>query len=318
MWAVYLGAAFYGFLALLTGNRKGPRILAGQKAVSKLIPNLNSKDLAGGVVIWDHITDDKRLVEEIIRSARASGAQALEQAAVQNYHYDAGNQIYEITVTQQTTTTGRRPVGDVNQPLSANVSLSDGVRTFKARKLINASGPWVDKIRAKTGEKTGDFLVPVAGSHITVKRFTDYSVILRAQDNRIFFVINLGPHSRVGTTERVHKDPDTVRPLDEEVEYLLCELERYFPNVRLSSEDILSKDAGIRPLAKPQKAQTPHDISREHEIRVGPTGVIHVLGVKLTDHRRAAKEVIDQLIPELKRFNPVIKTKTLTHQKPLR
>jgi len=295
VWAVYLGAAFYGFLALLTGNRKGPRILAGQKAVLKLVPNLNPKGLAGGVVIWDHITDDKRLVEEIMHSAVQVGAQALEQTLVSNYRYDAENQFYEISAERNGTP-----------------------QTYHARKLINASGPWVDKIRAKTGEKTDDFLVPVAGSHITVKRFTDYSVILRAQDKRIFFVINLGPHSRIGTTERIHKDPDTVQPLDEEVEYLLCALERYFPNVKLGPEDIVSKDSGIRPLAKPVKAQTPHDISREHEIRIGPTGVIHVLGVKLTDHRRAAKEVIDRLIPELKRFNPAIKTKTLTHQKPLR
>jgi glycerol-3-phosphate dehydrogenase len=294
VWAVYLGAAFYGLLALLTGNRKGPRILMGQAAVSKLIPNLNPKNLAGGVVIWDHLTDDKRLVEEIIRSAVTSGAKALEHAIVQNYRFDAANQCYEISAEQNGTP-----------------------QTYKARKLINASGPWVDKIRTKTGEKTNDFLVPVAGAHITVKRFTDYSVILRAQDERIFFVINMGPHSRIGTTERIHKDPDTVQALDEEVEYLLCALERYFPNVKLGLEDILSKDAGIRPLAKPREARTPHDISREHGIRIGPTGVIHVLGVKLTDHRRAAEEVMDQLVSELRKFNPSIKIKSLTHQKPI-
>jgi glycerol-3-phosphate dehydrogenase len=309
IWTVYFGAAFYGLLARLAGNRKGPRILIGAKSVLKLISNLNPKDLAGGVVIWDHMTDDKRLVKEIMRSAVQAGAQAYKHAAVQNYRYDEKEQIYEVTVTQ--------PPSPSPLPLEGGEGKGEGVHIYKARTLINASGPWVDKIRAKSGEKTEDFLVPVAGSHIEVKKFTDYSVILRAQDERFFFVINVGPHSRIGTTERIHKDPDTVTPSDEEVEYLLCELERYFPNVKLTFEDILSKDAGIRPLARPKKTQTPHDISREHEIRIGPTGVIHVLGVKLTDHRRAAKEVIDQLIPELKRFNPHVKTKTLTHQKPL-
>jgi glycerol-3-phosphate dehydrogenase len=316
VWAVYFGAAFYGLLALLTGNRKGPRILMGQSAVLKLIPNLNPKNLAGGVLIWDHITDDKHLVEEIMRSAVSSGAQALEHATVQNYLYDAANQYYEISVEESAK---RGQVLDLSQEPVPFLKEDERkkLRTFKARTLINASGPWVDKIRTKTGEKTDDFLVPVAGSHIMVRRFTDYSVILRAQDNRIFFCINMGPHSRIGTTERVHKDPDTVRPLDEEVEYLLCALERYFPNVKLSPEDILSKDSGIRPLAKPREAKTPHDISREHEIRVGPTGVIHVLGVKLTDHRRAAKDVVNRLIPALRKFNPNIKTKSLTHQIPL-
>lgn len=295
VWAVYLGAVFYGVLALLAGNRKGPRILMGQAVVLKLIPNLNPKNLAGGIVIWDYTTDDKRLVEEIMRSAVRSGVQALEGATVQNYRYDQTNQFYAISVEY------------------------NGVsQTYKARKLINASGPWVDKIRTKTGEKTGDFLVPVAGAHIMVKRFTDYSVILRAQDKRIFFVINVGPYSRIGTTERIHKDPDTIQALDEETEYLLCALERYFPNVKLGPEDILSKDAGIRPLAKPRESKTPHDISREHEIRIGPTGVVHVLGVKLTDHRRAAEKVMNQLVSQLRKFNPNIKTKSLTHQTPLR
>ena len=104
--------------------------------------------------------------------------------------------------------------------------------------------------------------MPVAGVHITLPKFTDRSVILRAQDKRVFFVIDIGEYSRVGTTERVHKDPDTIKALEEEVEYLLCALERYFPTMKFEAKDIVSKDAGIRPLAKSKNAENPNAISR--------------------------------------------------------
>ena len=217
-----------------------------------------------------------------------------EHALVKHYRFDGLEKHYELTVEQGGKT-----------------------QAYFAHKLINAGGPWVDQIRAQANEKTEDFIVPVAGSHIVLPKFIDHSVILRAEDKRVFFVIVIGNQARVGTTERTHKDLDHLEVLDEEVEYLLCALERYFPSIPFHSQQILSKDAGIRPLAKPKEGETPHTISREHEIRIGPTGVLHVLGVKLTDHRRAAKEVVDRLIPELKRLRPEIKTYSRTHLIPL-
>ena len=96
--------------------------------------------------------------------------------------------------------------------------------------------------------------------------------------------------------------------------YLLNSLSKYFPFQKFRREDILSSDAGVRPLAKPRRNTRENEISREHEIRVDHSGVIHVLGVKLTDHRRAAEEIVSELVPELRRYNPAIKTKTSTHR----
>lgn len=287
--AVYFGTLFYGLLSYLSGNKRLPRILPGKNAVLKLIPNLNPKELVGGVVIWDHCVNDKQLVEKTIESAQNSGAVTLEQTFVKSYQFNEEEKRYTLAVEQNNET-----------------------RVYQSRILINAGGAWVDKIRDSAHEKSEDFIVPVAGSHITLKQFTDYSVILQADDKRIFFVINFGGLARVGTTERIHKDPDTVKPTDQEVEYLLCALERYFPQIRFNSEDIISKDAGIRPLAKPKEAPALHSISREHEIRIGPTGVVHVLGVKLTDHRRAAEDVVNRVSKELG-----LNTKSETNRTPL-
>lgn len=289
IWSVYFGSFFYGLLAFITGNRRFPKILFGKTAVLKLIPNLNPKNLAGGVFLWDHQTDDQRLVLETIRSAEKYGAQIYEHTFVKSYRYNNRNNDYEIEAVQN----GKSVF-------------------FRARTLVNAGGPWVDQIRKSAEENNGELIAPVAGCHIMLKRFTDHSVILRAEDRRVFFIMNINDHARIGTTERIDHNPDTVQATDEEVEYLLAALERYFPDMKIQLEDIVAKDAGIRPLAKPDHFFMPHSISREHQIDEGPTGVFHVLGVKLTDHRRAAEDVVDCLMKKLGLSKPC-----LTHQIPL-
>ena len=102
--------------------------------------------------------------------------------------------------------------------------------------------------------------------------------------------------SRVGTTEWICEDPDRLQTPEEDKAYLLQSVNRYFPGEHLEGSDILSVDSGIRPLAKASGTFSLNAISREHEFRTGPTGVIHVLGVKLTDHRRAAEEFVNKLI----------------------
>jgi len=162
-----------------------------------------------------------------------------------------------------------------------------------------------------------DYLVPTAGCHINFKKFIPTSTLLQAKDNRFFFVINTGGISRVGTTERVHKNPDNVTATDEEIDYLLASLKKYFPAVHLQKSDIIHKDAGVRPLATSDKQTALTQISREHEIRISKSGMLNVLGVKLTDHRRAAKEVVDLVLKDKSLHHPNVTLKCMTHKTPL-
>ena len=175
-----------------------------------------------------------------------------------------------------------------------------------SRLLIDARGPWID----------GGFIVPVAGAHITLKKFTDFSLILEAEDGRLFFVINQNDKARVGTTERIDPDPDKVQATDEDINYLLLNLKKYFPGTNFGKNHILSADAGIRPLAKPGRELAPHHISREHEFVTDASGVIHVLGVKLTDHRRAAEILMKKILPQIRTWRPRVKDGSVT-QAPL-
>ena len=270
LWEIYLGGWLYFFLSLLSGPVKLPKILWNKNEVQKILPSMGLQEVKAGVVIRDYWTHDRELVKRIMFSAMRHGAAAFENAEVTSYSFDPESGHYEIRTRQ-----------------------NESEQVYHSKKLVNAGGPWVDQIRGRGNEKMDDFIVPVAGSHIVFKKFIPHSVILQAKDGRPFFVINIGKYSRVGTTERVCKEPDAVEPTEAEIEYLLKSLKNYFPALNLGRAQIIGRDAGIRPLARPKDEKSAHTISREHEIRIGPTGVIHVLGVKLTDHRRAAEKVVD-------------------------
>jgi len=293
-WIIYLGAILYSKLTFFAGSFRRPRLYFSAKTVLKELPELDNAGLVGAVKIWDHVTDDLKLVLALIGSARAHGAACFEHAEVASYRHDFQKNAFELKLTG-----------------------GSGPKKVWTRKLINAGGAWVDEIRERGKEHEKDFILPIAGAHINVKRFLPHSVLLQAQDGRFFFVNNLGELSRIGTTERTVKNLDKVNATADEVDYLLRSVSRYFPAVKLTKKDVLSTDAGVRPLAAPGFSQDLSHISREHMIRVGPTGVVHVISVKLTDHRRAAQEVLDRLIPSLLSVCPKAKRKTSTHRIPL-
>ena len=293
-WPVYCGVLLYFILARLTGYTRRPRIFVGPGGVLERLPGLESKGLVGGVLFWDRVTDDKKLVDAIASSAMAHRTEVHENTTVLSYRLVRERQVFEIRVR------GEREE-----------------KIFSARKLVNATGPWLDETRRLGNEARGEALLhPVAGCHINVKKFLPVSALLEAEDSRTFFVINIGDISRIGTTERAHVDPEHVDATDEEIEYLLRSVSRYFPQIKLSKKDILSQDAGIRPLVRSTKGdQGPSSaISREHRIFRGPSGAFHIAGVKLTDHRRAAQEAVDAIVAELGHEKAGLLKKTSTHQ----
>ena len=294
-WTVYLGVCLYYLLARFSGPQKRPRLLWNARSVKTLLPELKEEGLRGGVVIWDRITDDKLLVERTIQSARTLGCQALEHTRVTHYTYDHAQEVFVLTILDET-----------GQSL-----------TVRSRAVINAAGPWVDDVRKTCKDYDQAWLEPVAGCHVVFKKLLPISVILEAQDGRLFFGINTSDKTRIGTTETPYADPESVKATSEEVQYLMDSWKSYFPEMSLKEKEALGTDAGIRPLLKPEHGLKTNEISREHAILKGPSGALHVIGVKLTDHRRVAKEVVDKIMPDLLRFNPLLKKKCQTHQTPL-
>ncbi len=293
-WIIYAGTILYFLLALFAGGAKFPKIYGNKKTLLAAVGELNPEGLLGGVKIWDYWVDDKALVFATIESAKKNGALCFEKTPVIGYQHDQVSNIYLVKVQDRL-----------------------GEHVIHARKLVDASGPWVDQTRVLGNEKTKDFILPVAGTHITFPAFLPCSTLLQASDGRFFFVINHAGIARVGTTERIVTNVDSVKPTEEEINYLLSSLKRYFPKTNFTQQQILSQDAGTRPLSAGTSSRNPNEISREHEIRVSHSGCIHMIGVKLTDHRRAAEEVMDRLVPLLLATNSNLRRKTATHLLPL-
>src|SRR6185503_9044896 len=92
--------------------------------------------------------------------------------------------------------------------------------------------------------------------------------------------------------------PDEVRATAEDVKYLIDSVNAFFPNARLTSNDVCRAWAGIRPLL-PTNGSTPGSVSREHAITWTPRGLLSITGGKLTTYRVMASQVVDAVAERL-------------------
>ena len=82
--------------------------------------------------------------------------------------------------------------------------------------------------------------------------------------------------------------PDQVSVRKEDVEYLLKEARRAFPDTPFTKENIITTFAGLRPLVHDEG--TPSKVSRKHVIEESYSGVIFVMGGKYTTYRKIAED----------------------------
>jgi len=124
---------------------------------------------------------------------------------------------------------------------------------IEATWVINASGPWVDRLCQRSSVKTRRPLISsVRGSHIVLPQFPGSptaAVYGEAVDGRPLYVIPWNEQILVGATHVPDSgDPGKVQAVPDEVDYLLRSLVAMFPKAGASSADIRHSFAGIRAL----------------------------------------------------------------------
>lgn len=191
-----------------------------------------------------------------------------------------------------------------------NVRTGD-VERVSARLLVNASGPWVDRVlHGPIGSGRPNTVRLVQGSHIVVRRLYEHDrcYMLQNTDGRIVFVIPYEDEfTLIGTTDREYLgDPAQVKITEGEIEYLLATVGEYFSRP-LSKEDVVWSYAGVRPLyddgaSKAQEATRDYVIETIRE--KGEPPLINVVGGKLTTFRRLAEAVLGRIEPLLGRKRP--------------
>jgi len=249
-------------------------------------PGLNAEGLLGGAQYYDaQVSFAERLVLGNIIGAKEAGAD------VRNYSPVIGINVRQGTV---------RGLQFIDGVSGTEVEVSAGL-------IINAAGPWVDRILATVNREMPRFMGGTKGSHIIVGRFegsprSAFYVEARA-DGRPFFIIPWNDQYLIGTTDiRYEGDPGDVAPSDAEVQYLLTETNRVFPAANLVPGDIHYAYAGVRPLPRrdkgPESAITRKHIIRNHKKQA--RGLVSVIGGKLTTYRNLSEQVVDMVVRQLR------------------
>ena len=168
---------------------------------------------------------------------------------------------------------------------------------FSATWIINATGPWADRVTAASNIAVPQMIGGVRGSHIILPRFAGApasAVYTEAADGRPFFVLPWNEQTLVGTTEvNDNADPAHTAPSTQEISYLMKSFLRIFPRSGLGSANIIHCYAGIRPL--PYVAnQDANATTRKHFLHdhsdEGARGLISVIGGKLTTATSLARD----------------------------
>ncbi len=269
-----IGLRVYDFLA---GVKKSERrsMLSAEETLAKE-PLIKKDGLKGGGYYVEYRTDDARLTIEVMKKAIEKGAKAVNYAKVESFIYE-NEKVKGVNVVDQLT--GKE------------------YKVF-AKKIVNATGPWVDKMREADKSKKGKVLRLTKGVHVVIdqSRFPlKQAVYYDTQDGRMVFAIPRDGKTYVGTTDTFY-NKDTAHPTvtAEDRAYLINTINYMFPTVKVTDSDIESSWAGVRPLIY-EEGKDPSEISRKDEIWVSDSGLITIAGGKLTGYRTMAQTVVDRV-----------------------
>jgi glycerol-3-phosphate dehydrogenase len=281
LWRLAAGMWLYDALALFR-NVRTHRML-GKRALLEAEPMLRERGLLGGARFYDAQCDDARLTLATIRSAAHHGAMVANYVAVRGLERTAG-----------------RVVG-----AQIEDRLTGGRGVLRASVVVNATGPWADRVRVLEDSGATPLLQPTKGVHIVVDRsrlgHREAIVFTSPIDGRVLFILPWGELSYIGTTDRdTAEPPDRLTVGAEDIVYLLRSANARFPNARLGVEDVRASWAGLRPLVADKDRTAASSRSREHAIVHGSGGMITVVGGKLTTYRSMAAEVVDRAVRELR------------------
>jgi glycerol-3-phosphate dehydrogenase len=253
--------------------------------IQRAFPALIARDLLGGVEYFDAQMDDARLGLELIHTAALHGAAACNYVEAMSLDRDR---------------------------VQARDVLTGATLEVRARQILNAAGPWVDRLRRMAGaEQDVPLLEPTKGVHAIVagtpfanggeprSRNTAFT-LLHPRDGRVFFVLPWMGHTLLGTTDTFCEDAaDRLTVSANEEDYLLEGYNHHFAPA-LTRAHIRGRFAGLRPLLR-SAPNDPSSRSREYRLIDGPNGLLSVAGGKWTTYRHMAEVVTDRIAVNLGR-----------------
>jgi len=176
-----------------------------------------------------------------------------------------------------------------------------GESEVEARLLVNAAGPWVDRVlQGPLAHKAPHHVRLVQGSHIIVPRLYEHDrcYIFQNADGRIVFAIPYeDDFTLIGTTDRDYAgDPARVEISNEETAYLCAAANDYFRH-EITPADVVWAYSGVRPLYD-DHATAAQEATRDyvlHDEIIEGAPLLSIFGGKITTYRRLAEAVLDKI-----------------------
>ncbi|MEZ7924816.1 MAG: glycerol-3-phosphate dehydrogenase/oxidase [Flavobacteriales bacterium] len=272
------------FYDLLAGvQKKEKRIMLSRQKAMHEESMLSEDGLLGAGLYYEYRTDDARLTMEVLKTAVNYGARAFNYLELNDF-VETNGQISGVQTTD----------------LIQNTSYE-----FRAKYVVNATGPWVDKLRKKNAESLDKHLYITKGVHLVFsqEKFPiKHSMYFDVPDGRMVFAVKRDGKVYLGTTDTEYHD-SLEKPIctKKDMDYLLNAANAMFSKLNLISKDVESSWAGLRPLIH-EKGKSPSEVSRKDEVFEANNGLISIAGGKLTAFRKMAQKIVDRIEKNEKRF----------------
>lgn len=268
---VQSGILAYSALALSRLNW-----LVNPDRAGAMVPPLRKEGLRSCALYADAWTNDARLCLANVRAAADAGATVANYAEV--VALDVGS--------------GR--VG------GAQVALDGETVAVRAGTLVNATGPWVDRVRRLEDPSAGTSVRLSKGVHVLVPNEQAWgaAVTVPQDDVRVTFAVPWYGMLLLGTTDTEYDgDPAAVGVDAADVEQVLTEARIALDPELLAPGRVRATFAGLRVL--PAGPGESANARRETVFTRGPAGMLSVAGGKLTTYRRIALGALARLRNDL-------------------
>jgi glycerol-3-phosphate dehydrogenase len=294
-WLIRLGMVAYDVLSF--DKRTGRHEVLNREGTLRRFRGIDPDGLSGAVVFTDgQVEYAERLCVEVAIAAAGDGADIRTKARVEEPILEEDR---VVGVRYRDTTTDR-------------------MHEVRAPVVLNVAGPWIDRIFRRGAPAQPRLNGGTKGSHLVVDPFpgapSDVVYYESKIDGRLVLVIPWMGRYLIGTTDRrFDEDPLEARCEQDEVDYLLAEVNRLIPAAGLAQEDVLFTYSGVRPLPYAPDVEE-WEIPRSHVLHDHAPdlpGLVTVVGGKLTTYRQLAQDAVDDAFRRLGRPSPRCATANL-------
>ncbi|SDE13918.1 glycerol-3-phosphate dehydrogenase/oxidase [Glycomyces harbinensis] len=271
--AAKLGAGVFAYSALSAFGDGVGHLLNPAKA-RMAVPELRTEDLKAVAVYGDSQMNDARMALMTARAAARAGAAVLNHAEVTGLRF----------------TRGRVSGAELRDRV-------DGTEFgVNAHVVLNATGPWVDRLRRMENAGADPSIRLSKGAHLVLKRTAHWKAALATPIDkyRITFALPWEDMLLLGTTDEVYEgDPGDLAVTEKDRAQILDEASISVRAEQLRPELITYSFAGLRVL--PGGPGDTAKAKRETVVTEGRGGMLSVAGGKWTTFRHIGRTVMKKL-----------------------